>query len=131
MLSAPGGQQHAQPHKNAKQPAGSTAHDEGSWLHQCGACLCGTVRTTCSVAPYERLYEQAGALRGKLEKLAAGHEAQEAEMLGAARVGMSWISAEMMRDRTSGRFGNYGEMLYAEGLEMLARKQEQVWWGCQ
>jgi hypothetical protein len=39
---------------------------------------------------------------------------------------MSWISAEMMRERGSGPFSSYGEMLYQESLESLARKREKV-----
>jgi hypothetical protein len=39
---------------------------------------------------------------------------------------MSWISSEMMRDRSSGPFENYGEMLYAESLEAMQRKREKV-----
>jgi hypothetical protein len=39
---------------------------------------------------------------------------------------MSWISQEMMRDRTHGPYENYGEMLYAEGLEAQAQRQSRV-----
>jgi hypothetical protein len=53
-------------------------------------------------------------------------EAEEAAALAQERVNMSWISQEMMRDRTSGPFENYGEMLYAESIEGLARKRERV-----
>lgn len=49
---------------------------------------------------------------------------------------MSWISSEMMRGRVPGPFDNYGEMLYAEGLEAAAMRRSKVrgraWWygGC-
>jgi hypothetical protein len=39
---------------------------------------------------------------------------------------MSWISQAMMRERTSGPYGNYGEMLYAESLEGIARRRQKV-----
>jgi hypothetical protein len=39
---------------------------------------------------------------------------------------MSWISAEMMRERGPGPYDNYGEMLYAEGLDAAARRQAKV-----
>jgi hypothetical protein len=44
----------------------------------------------------------------------------------ANKTSMSWISSEMMRDRSSGPFENYGEMLYAESLEAMQRKREKV-----
>jgi hypothetical protein len=31
-----------------------------------------------------------------------------------------------MRDRSAGPFDNYGEMLYAESLESMARKRDRV-----
>jgi hypothetical protein len=44
----------------------------------------------------------------------------------STRQHMSWISQEMMRQRTSGPYENYGEMLYAESLEGLARRRQKV-----
>lgn len=78
------------------------------------------------VAIYSRLYEQAIQQREKLEVRKAERDVQEAAALAAQRVSMSWISSEMMRDRTSGPYDNYGEMLYAESLEALARRHERV-----
>ena len=42
------------------------------------------------------------------------------------RLHMSWISQAMMRERTSGPYENYGEMLYAESLEGIARRRQKV-----
>lgn len=55
----------------------------------------------------------------------------EMESIQNNKTSMSWISSEMMRDRGAGPFDNYGEMLYAESLESLARKRDKVseWWG--
>jgi hypothetical protein len=39
---------------------------------------------------------------------------------------MSWISAEMMKQRNSGPYENYGEMLYAESLEGIARRRQKA-----
>lgn len=43
-----------------------------------------------------------------------------------SKVRMSWISAEMMRERTHGPFDNYGEMLYAEAIESTAIKKSKA-----
>ena len=53
--------------------------------------------------------------------------AEVAASLAAAKTSMSWISAAMMRERTNGPFENYGEMLYAEGLEAAALRRSKVW----
>lgn len=39
---------------------------------------------------------------------------------------MTWVSAQMMRDRDRGEFENYGERLYVEGLLELERKKAVV-----
>lgn len=39
---------------------------------------------------------------------------------------MTWVSAQMMRDRDRGEFENYGERLYVEGLLELERKKALV-----
>lgn len=39
---------------------------------------------------------------------------------------ISWVSKQLMRDRNTGDFGNYGERLYAEALHDLERKQAEV-----
>jgi len=49
------------------------------------------------------------------------------ELAGLAHRGsMSWISSEMMRERNHGVFDNYGEMLYAEGLEAAALRRSKA-----
>lgn len=78
------------------------------------------------VAVFHRLYQQAIALRQKLDFKRDETKRQEVESINANRTSMSWISSEMMRDRSSGPFDNYGEMLYAESLEALARKRDKV-----
>jgi hypothetical protein len=39
---------------------------------------------------------------------------------------MTWVSAQLMRDRDRGEFDNYGERLYVEGLMELERKKALV-----
>lgn len=39
---------------------------------------------------------------------------------------MSWVSHEMMRERTSGPYANYGEMLYAESMESSLLRRQKV-----
>ncbi|KAL6760366.1 hypothetical protein V8C86DRAFT_1773436, partial [Haematococcus lacustris] len=65
----------------------------------------------------DKLYEQ---LSAKLldDEMAAS--------MTLPRSSMSWISQEMMRDRTHGPFDNYGEMLYAEGLEAAAVQRSKA-----
>ncbi|KAF8057295.1 hypothetical protein HT031_006103 [Scenedesmus sp. PABB004] len=75
---------------------------------------------------FHRLYEQAVALRAKLDAKRSALEADEAAALAAQRRGMSWISSEMMRERSSGPFGNYGSMLYAESMESAARRKDKA-----
>jgi peroxiredoxin family protein len=79
-----------------------------------------------SAAVFQRLYAQAIKLRGKLEQRRAAVAQEEEDKLNQSKVNMSWISQEMMKDRSHGPFENYGEMLYAEGLEALAKKQSKV-----
>ena len=81
---------------------------------------------TTSLAVFERLYEQAMGLRTKLEERRMAAVAAEEATLRASRGHMSWISAEMMRDRGPGPHGNYGEMLYAESQAAQARRREKV-----
>lgn len=73
-----------------------------------------------------RLYSNAIEVRTKQD---AKRKMQAAEMTASMHQGrssMSWISQEMMRDRTHGPFENYGEMLYAEGLEQAALRRSKV-----
>ena len=39
---------------------------------------------------------------------------------------ISWVSKQLMRDRNTGDFQNYGERLYVEALHDLERKQADV-----
>jgi hypothetical protein len=75
---------------------------------------------------FHRLYQQAVALRQKMEMRRDTVIKDELDSLAQHKTNMSWISSEMMRDRSAGPFGNYGEMLYAESLESLARKRDRV-----
>ncbi|WIA42412.1 hypothetical protein OEZ86_008411 [Tetradesmus obliquus] len=77
------------------------------------------------LAVFHRLYEQAIALRSKLDQKRDAVKQEEIESIQANKTAMSWISSEMMRDRSSGPFENYGEMLYAESLEAMQRKREK------
>jgi hypothetical protein len=75
---------------------------------------------------FHRLYQQAVALRQKMEVRREDIKKSEIETIQQNKTSMSWISSEMMRDRSAGPFDNYGEMLYAESLESLARKRDKV-----
>lgn len=75
---------------------------------------------------FGRLYLQAWEIKQKIQERKRVLEQQADEAVAQQRAGMSWISQEMMRDRTSGPFDNYGEMLYAESLESRARRVEMT-----
>jgi len=75
---------------------------------------------------FERLYEHAITLRHKLEDKKHQVELEKEEALTSNKQHMSWISQEMMRQRNSGPYENYGEMLYAESLEGLARRRQKA-----
>ncbi|KAI8463811.1 MAG: hypothetical protein J3K34DRAFT_135272 [Monoraphidium minutum] len=75
---------------------------------------------------FERLYEHAIVLRHKLEEKKRLQMQQQDEALLSGRAHMSWISQEMMRERTVGPYDNYGEMLYAESLEGAARRRQRA-----
>jgi hypothetical protein len=89
------------------------------------ACLCEPVPWH-RLAVFHRLYQQAVALRQKMEVRREDIKKSEIETIQQNKTSMSWISSEMMRDRSAGPFDNYGEMLYAESLESLARKRDKV-----
>lgn len=75
-----------------------------------------------------RLYnggvDQKKRTEAKLEEMRKDRDSMDARPDGKIR--MSWISAEMMRERTHGPFDNYGEMLYAEALESTAIKKSKL-----
>lgn len=73
-----------------------------------------------------RLYNRAIDQAKRAEARRAMQGAEEVASMAAAKSSMSWISAEMMRERTNGPFENYGEMLYAEGLEATAIRKSKV-----
>ena len=73
-----------------------------------------------------RLYNKAIDQAKRAEARRAMQGAEEVASMAAAKSSMSWISAEMMRERTNGPFENYGEMLYAEGLEATAIRKSKV-----
>lgn len=88
--------------------------------------LVAVARVCCRLAVFHRLYQQAVALRQKMENRREDIKKNEIESILQNKTTMSWISSEMMRDRSAGPFDNYGEMLYAESLESLARKRDKV-----
>ncbi len=85
-----------------------------------------TTRDANLAVVYNRLYQHAIALRSKMEERREALQQEEAANVNSSRTAMSWISAEMMRERSSGAYDNYGEMLYAEGLEVMARRRDRV-----
>lgn len=76
---------------------------------------------------HEKLYQESFELRDRLEEKRRAQEAAFEELVNTSKPPMSWVSQEMMRNRTAGPFDNYGEMLYAESLEALQRKKQKVW----
>lgn len=80
---------------------------------------------------YEKLYQESFELRDRLEEKRRQQEQQFEDMVNTTKPPMSWVSQEMMAGRTAGGFENYGEMLYAESLEAMARKREKVSSGLQ
>ncbi len=75
---------------------------------------------------HHRLYSKAidQAKRAEARRELQGVEVSAS--LAASKQSMSWISKEMMKERTHGPFDNYGEMLYAEGLEAVAVRKSKV-----
>lgn len=58
-------------------------------------------------------------------------EDEAAEALARGRSNISWVSAKLMEGRGTGNlYDNYGEMLYAEGLEAGMIKEKKVRAGC-
>lgn len=117
------------PYSQAEQP---TSHILSLRKGQHPSCtvLCCALSTLlvslCRLAVFHRLYQQAIALRQKMENRREDIKKTELESILQNKTTMSWISSEMMRDRSAGPFDNYGEMLYAESLESLARKRDKV-----
>ncbi|KAI8475815.1 MAG: hypothetical protein J3K34DRAFT_478827 [Monoraphidium minutum] len=72
---------------------------------------------------FERLYHQAMILRQKIQEKKMRYALEQEATLSSKRYHRSWISREMMRERGSGPYENYGEMLYAESLEGAARRR--------
>lgn len=73
-----------------------------------------------------RLYSQA---RENQNKLTEARRARDAEMeltRQASRHSMTWVSQELMKGRTGGEYGNYGERLYVEGMLEHERKKAAV-----
>lgn len=77
-------------------------------------------------AVHNRLYNYAQDKAHKLAERRRMAEADETAGLMANRSSMSWISSEMMKGRGSGMYENYGEMLYAEGVESWMIKEKKV-----
>ncbi|GBF98697.1 hypothetical protein Rsub_11411 [Raphidocelis subcapitata] len=76
-------------------------------------------------AVFERLYQQAVSLKEKWQATKERYEVERELAVTSTKQPMSWVSHEMMRERTSGPYANYGEMLYAESMESsLLRRQK-------
>lgn len=78
---------------------------------------------------HHRLYTSAQDKHTRLELRKQMEEAEADEQLRKSRASMSWISAKLMQGRgANDMYDNYGEMLYAEGLELhhaRAKKAEE------
>lgn len=75
-----------------------------------------------------RLYSNAIDKQHRLEERRKLAAAEQVDSVVRSRRSISWISQEMMKERTHGPFENYGEMLYAEGLEQAAMRKSKVGW---
>ncbi|GIM06636.1 hypothetical protein Vretimale_10899 [Volvox reticuliferus] len=90
-------------------------------------------KTTAVPSPRERdsvhlrLYATAQERAARLEERRRVANAEAVAALTQRRSAMSWISAEMMRGRgANGAYDNYGEMLYAEGVEALMARLKRA-----
>eukprot|EP00798_Chlamydomonas_sp_ICE-L_P002715 gene2715-12588_t len=83
-------------------------------------------KSSASNQVYNRLYHSAEERRRRIELARMKADAEEVEALKQSRTSMSWISAEIMKQRSQGHFENYGEMLYAEGIEAAATKRSKA-----
>lgn len=83
-------------------------------------------RSSGSHAVHNRLYSYAQDKAERLEHRRKLAEVEETAELLQKRASMSWISSEMMKGRGSGLYENYGEMLYAEGVESWMIKEKKV-----
>eukprot|EP00955_Chlamydomonas_euryale_P102713 365441-Chlamydomonas_euryale.AAC.3 len=85
---------------------------------------------SCDPSPRDsvhmRLYSKASDARKKAAAKTKMADVEMSASVQAHKTKMSWISSEMMRGRNSGPFDNYGEMLYAEGLEAAAMRRSKV-----
>lgn len=77
-------------------------------------------------AVFSRLYALALEHRYRQSQRKKLHDDEEVAQLQASRSNISIVSSEMMRGRTAGPFHNYGEMLYAQGLNDAAKKKEKA-----
>ncbi|GFR40398.1 hypothetical protein Agub_g950 [Astrephomene gubernaculifera] len=85
----------------------------------------GDARNRDSV--HMRLYATAQERAARQEERRRMANAEQVAAIAASRSSMSWISAEMMRGRgAGGAFDNYGEMLYAEGVESLMNRLKRA-----
>lgn len=75
-----------------------------------------------AASAHERLHSAAAERERKLQARKKQLQESEAAEIEAGRTAMSYISHIMMRDRNSGPFSNYGEMLYAEALQEQAAR---------
>ena len=73
-----------------------------------------------------RLYGQARESQNKLTEARKNRDAEMELTRQASRHSMTWVSQELMKGRTSGEYGNYGERLYVEGMLEHEKKKAAV-----
>ena len=93
--------------------AGATAHSFLSFK---------SVNHVC----FFRLYSQARESQNKLVEARKARDAELELTRQASRHSMTWVSQELMKGRTCGEYGNYGERLYVEGMLEHERKKAAV-----
>jgi hypothetical protein len=88
----------------------------------------GRPRVACRASSvHHRLYTSAQDKHTRLELRKQMEEAEEDEQLRKSRASMSWISAKLMQGRgANDMYDNYGEMLYAEGIELHHARLKKV-----
>eukprot|EP00742_Colponemidia_sp_Colp-10_P009455 GILJ01010311.1.p1 GENE.GILJ01010311.1~~GILJ01010311.1.p1 ORF type:complete len:848 (-),score=134.53 GILJ01010311.1:87-2630(-) len=75
---------------------------------------------------FQRLHQQASMRKKQLEDWKATAENREKEDINKSKGQMTYVSREMMKQRTVGPYENYGQRLYEEGIKSLELKQAQA-----
>ncbi|GLC61577.1 Glycosylphosphatidylinositol anchor attachment 1 protein [Pleodorina starrii] len=112
-------------HNSKRSSSGLSNHPSGPYQYGKGNPAGPSPRGRDSV--HLRLYATAQERAARLEERRRVANAEATAALTHRPSRMSWISAEMMRGRgANGAYDNYGEMLYAEGVEALMARLKRA-----